>query len=146
LEPLGWDWVIRFKGNILVEDERGVSKFAAQWVPATGRAKILRGARVTGERVQVPAVVVTHDRKMKEPWCLATSLSTRKASEVVTIYGRRFTIEETFRDQKDLRFGIGLSATHIKNADRRDRLLLLAAIAQALLTSLGAACEAVGLD
>jgi len=146
LELLGWDWVIRFKGNILVEDECGVRKFAAQWVPATGRAKMLRGARVTGERVQVPAVVVTHDRKMKEPWCLATSLSTRKASEVVKIYGRRFTIEETFRDQKDLRFGMGLSATHIKNADRRDRLLLLAAIAQALLTLLGAACEAVGLD
>jgi hypothetical protein len=41
---------------------------------------------------------------------------------------------------------MGLSATHIKNADRRDRLLLLAAIAQVLLTLLGAAGEALGLD
>jgi hypothetical protein len=39
-----------------------------------------------------------------------------------------------------------LSATHIGSTDRRDRLLLLAAIAQALLTLLGAAGEACGLD
>ena len=60
--------------------------------------------------------------------------------------GRRFTVEETFRDQKDLRFGLGLRATHIPDADRRDRLLLLAAVAQALLTLLGAASEQIGYD
>ena len=49
-------------------------------------------------------------------------------------------------NQKNLRFGLGLSATHIGKTDRRDRLLLLAAIAQALLTLLGAAGEACGLD
>ncbi len=76
---------------------------------------------------------------MKEPWCLATSLAARTASDVVKLYGKRFTIEETFRDAKDIRFGMGLSATHIRDAGRRDRLLLLAAIAHALLTWLGAA-------
>jgi len=79
---------------------------------------------------------------MKEAWCLATTLSDAKAADIVKLYGRRFTIEETFRDQKNLRFGLGLSATHIGSTDRRDRLLLLAAIAQALLTLLGAAGEA----
>jgi hypothetical protein len=91
-------------------------------------------------------VVVVWDKKMKEPWCLATSLSSDTARDVVHEYGRRFTIEETFRDQKDLHFGMGLSATHIGSADRRDRLLLLAAVAQALLTLLGAAAERAGLD
>ena len=65
---------------------------------------------------------------------------------MVKLYGRRFTIEETFRDQKNMRFGLGLSSTHIGRTDRRDRLLFLAAIAQALLTLLGAAGEAAGLD
>lgn len=83
---------------------------------------------------------------MKEAWCLATRLGERKAVEVVKLYGRRFTTEETFRDQKNFRFGIGLSATHDCSIDRRDRLLLLAAIAQALLTLLGASGEACGLD
>jgi hypothetical protein len=83
---------------------------------------------------------------MKEPWCLATTLIDDKAHNIVTLYGKRFSIEETFRDQKDLHFGLGLKATHITIAERRDRLLLLAAVAQALLTLLGAAAEAAGLD
>jgi hypothetical protein len=49
-------------------------------------------------------------------------------------------------DAKDLHFGMGLSATHIRNTDRRDRLLFLGAIAHALLTLLGAASERCGLD
>jgi hypothetical protein len=146
LETLGWDFVIRFRGVIQVEDAAGTRKTANQWIPESGRATMIRGARVTRTRAEVPAVVVVHAKKMKEAWCLATTLKERKASEVVKLYGRRFTIEETFRDQKNLRFGLGLSATHIGSTDRRDRLLLLAAIAQALLTLLGAAGEACGLD
>jgi hypothetical protein len=55
-------------------------------------------------------------------------------------------IEETFRDTKDIHFGMGLKATHIGDSRRRDRLLLLGAIAHALLTLLGAAGERAGLD
>ena len=146
LQTLGWDFVIRFRGAIQVEDATGTRQTASAWIPATGRATMIRGARVTRTRAEVPAVVVVHAKAMKEAWCLATSLHERKASEVVKLYGRRFTIEETFRDQKNFRFGMGLSATHIGSPDRRDRLLLLAAIAQALLTLLGAAGEACGLD
>ena len=105
-----------------------------------------RGERRLDGTLAVPAVVLVHAPKMKEAWCLATTLSKRKASEVVKLYSKRFTIEETFRDEKDLHFGMGLSATHIREAGRRDRLLLLAAIAHALLTLLGAAAEETGLD
>lgn len=146
LQTLGWDFVIRFRGAIHVEDASGARKTAQAWLPATGRATMIRDARVTRTRAEVPAVVVVHAKAMKEPWCLATTLRDRKAVDVVKLYGRRFTIEETFRDQKNFRFGMGLSATHIGSPDRRDRLLLLAAIAQVLLTLLGAAGEACGLD
>jgi hypothetical protein len=146
LQTLGWDFVIRFKGNIQVENADGVTMTAAAWVPSSGRATMLRGVRVTRRREEVPAVVVVHAKNMKEAWCLATTLGERKASDVVKLYGRRFTIEETFRDQKDLRFGLGLSSTHIADTARRDRLLLLAAIAHALLTLLGAAGEECGMD
>ena len=146
LEILGWDFVIRFRGNIMVESSEGERKSAAEWVPAHGRATMIRKARVTRTRAEVPAVVVVHASKMKEAWCLATTMSESKAADVVKLYGRRFTIEETFRDQKDRRFGLGLSATHVGTPERRDRLLLLAAIAQALLTLLGGAGESCGLD
>jgi hypothetical protein len=83
---------------------------------------------------------------MKDAWCLATSRTNLSPRQIVDLYGRRFSIEETFRDQKDIRFGMGLSSTHISDPVRRDRLLMLAALAQALLTLLGAASEAAGLD
>lgn len=142
---LGWDYVIRFRGCILVEDDHGEQKPASAWVSGR-RAKMMKNARVTNDRALVPAVVVVHAKDMKEAWCLATSLAEKKAQEVVKLYGKRFTIEETFRDEKDIHFGLGLSATHIKSCQRRDRLLFLVAIAYALLTLLGAASEETGLD
>ena len=83
---------------------------------------------------------------MKDAWYLATSLSVTNASVVVKLYGRRFTIEESFRDAKDWRFGMGLVHVRITDCDRRDRMLLISAMAISLLTLLGAAAEAVGLD
>lgn len=145
LTTLGWDYIIRFRKNILVESA-GASKPAAEWVPAHGRARMLRDVRITGARAPLEAVVCVHKPRMKDSWCLATNRVDLSASEIIKLYGRRFTIEETFRDQKDLRFGLGLSATHIRDCGRRDRLLLLSALAQALLTLLGAAAEAIGFD
>jgi len=83
---------------------------------------------------------------MQDDWYLATSLSDKKARDVVHLYSRRFTIEETFRDQKNPRFGLGMRHARVKTPLRRDRLFFLAALAQALLTLLGAAGERCGLD
>jgi hypothetical protein len=146
LMVLGWDFTIRFRGLIRVENAEGQARPAHDWVLASGRAFLLRNAKVTDDRMEIPAVVVVHAKGMKEPWCLATSRKELSASQVVKRYGRRFTIEETFRDTKDLHFGMGLKATHIGKPDRRDRMLLLVAMAHALLTLLGAASEATGMD
>ncbi len=119
---------------------------AAERVPKTGRALMLRKARVTRTRFEVPAVVLVHAKNMKESWCFASSLSKQDARAVVKLYGKRFTIEETFRDKEDPRFGMGLLHARVSSTDRRDRLLFLAAIAHALLTLLGAAGERAKLD
>jgi hypothetical protein len=145
LDSIGWRFAIRFRERILVEVD-GERRSAIDWVPANGRATMLKQARITGRNATVPAVVVVKRAGMKEAWCIATNLVDLTASDVVALYGRRFTIEETFRDTKDLHFGMGLSATHIHGTDRRDRLLLLVAVAHTLLTLLGAASEASGLD
>jgi hypothetical protein len=78
--------------------------------------------------------------------CLDSNLQDAPAGKIVQLYGRRFTIEETFRDTKDIHFGMGLSATHIKSSARRERILFLGAMAHALLTLLGEAGERAGLD
>jgi hypothetical protein len=145
LQMYGWDFVIRFRGSILVEHE-GTKRPAKDWIAPHGRAVMLKDVGITDKAVPLAAVVVVHDKRMRDGWCLATSLSSLRATEVVKLYGRRFTIEESFRDAKDLHFGLGLNATHIRDAVRRDRLLLLIALAIALLTMLGAAAERTGLD
>lgn len=142
----GWDYVVRLRGNILVESEDGRVLPASSRVQRGGKAGKLPNVRITGKRIPIPAFVSKRQSGAKDCWCLATSCADKTATAVVALYRKRMTIEETFRDQKDLRFGLGLQATHIRDPERRDRLLLLAAIAQSLLTLLGAAAEEAGLD
>ena len=85
-------------------------------------------------------------RILKDAWYLASDRTDLTGAQIKKLYGRRFSIEENFRDTKDLHFGMGLSATHITKPERRDRLLFLVALAIALLTLLGAASERLGLD
>ena len=146
LGELGFGYVIRFRGNIRVADADGESRPAAEWVGKGGRARKLRDARVTAQGRQMGAVVCVHAKGMKEPWCLAASDPEATAAVLVNHYARRWTIEPQFRDTKDLRFGMGLSATRIGEPTRRDRLLLVSAFAMALLTLLGATGESLGMD
>src|SRR5690349_5462352 len=146
LAELGFGYVIRFRGNIHVTDADGQTRPAAEWVGKGGRPRKLLDARVTTQGQQVGAVVCVHARDMKEPWCLASSGRNATAATMVNHYARRWTVEPQFRDTKDLRFGMGLSATRIGEPMRRDRLLLVSAFATALLTMLGAAGESLGMD
>ncbi len=146
LNQLGFDYVVRFRKGIAVTSAEGERRKAADWVPEAGRARKLPQARVTADLAQVGAVVCVKKTGMKEPWCLATSREDLSAAQLIRLYGRRFTIEEGFRDAKDLRFGMGLSSSRIADPERRDRVLLLSAIACALLTLLGAAGESLGME
>mgnify|MGYP005815579199 CR=1 FL=1 len=148
LESYGWSYTIRFRENIKVyaDDGLGGCLPASAYVPTNGRVLKLTGARLTHRRHRVPAVVLVKRKGMKEAWCLASSRADADGQDIVRSYSKRFTIEETFRDTKDITFGLGLRATHIRDAKRRDRMLLIVAIAHTLLTLLGVASEASGLD
>lgn len=145
LREKGFHFVIRFRGTIIVENAEGSVGPAKGWTPGNGRALQLPGARVTRSRYELGSVVTVKRSRMKEAWHLAVS-DDRTADEAIRLYSKRFTIEETFRDTKDPRYGWGLSATHVRNAERRDRLLLIAAIGHEYLTLLGQAGEDIGLD
>jgi len=146
LAELGFGYVIRFRGNTQVTDADGRTRPAAEWVGKSGRARKLLDARVTAKGQIVGAVVCVHARDMKQPWCLASSERDATAATLVNHYAKRWTIEPQFRDTKDLRFGMGLSATRVGEPMRRDRLLLVSAFATALLTLLGAVGESLGMD
>ena len=146
LGTLGFDYVIRFRGNTHVTAATGERRSGADWVGKGGRAVKLSGAALTASEHPVGAVVCVQAKDMKEPWCLATSLGAATAREIVDAYAKRWTIEPGFRDTKDIRFGMGLSLLRISRPDRRDRLLLLNAFAVHLLTMLGTAGEELGMD
>lgn len=146
LDTLGFAYVIRFRGNIHVTAADGETRAAAAWVGAGGRARKLRDAEVTTARHKVGAVVCVKAKQMKEAWCLAASNAEATTREIMNYYAKRWTIEPSFRDTKDLRFGMGLSVLRIADPERRDRLLLLNAFAIVLLTLLGAAGESLGMD
>lgn len=145
LDTIGWGFVIRFRQIITLTFE-GESKPASEWIPPSGHAKLFRDVLFTHDKTPVAAIVLKHQKGMQEAWCLASNRAELGAAEILARYSRRFTIEETFRDIKDNHFGMGLSATRIGSPARRDRLLFISAVAQALLTLLGAAGEACGMD
>jgi hypothetical protein len=146
LGRLRFDFIIRFRGVVTVTDRKGVCKPANDWVRSDGRAVRVSPALLTSDKTEVGAFVCVHAPKMKAPWFLACGSAETTASDAVRLYGKRFTIEENFRDTKNPRLGLGLSAARTKSPDRRDRLLLVAALAEVLLTLLGAAAESVGFD
>lgn len=145
-DELKFDFVIRFRGIITVTAADGEARAAAEWVGAGGRARVLRAAAVTAVGHPVGSVVCVQAKGMKQPWCLATSTTDKPTRELINLYAKRWSIESSFRDSKDLRFGMGMGTVHVSTPDRRDRLWLINAFAVALLTLLGAAGEALGYD
>ena len=146
LEELGFGYVIRLRGNCQVTSAGGETRKAADWVGADGRARTLRGATVTKTwRWKAATVACLKDRGMKEPWCLVSS-KRLGARAMAALYAKRWGIETSFRDVKNPRFGMGLKETRVGRTDRRDRMLLIGAMALSLLTLLGAAGERLGYD
>ena len=66
---LGFNFVIRFRGNIKVTDLNGETRDAVDWVGINGRAKTLRKAKVTSLLCEVPTVVCVKAKGMKQAWC-----------------------------------------------------------------------------
>jgi len=92
-DELKFDFVIRFRGNIKVTAADGEARAAAEWVGVGGRARVLRGATVTATGFPVDTVVCVQARDMKQPWCLAASVTNETARALINLYGKRWTID-----------------------------------------------------
>lgn len=143
---LGFNYVIRIKSSTTVISAKDTTKKAKEWLRPDGRALNIKQAKLTKEEFPVQQVIITKEKNMKDAWCLASNCRDKKTRETINLYARRWKIEPYFRDVKDQRFGFGLSQTNIKSLERRDRLLLIVAMAYVLLTLLGAAGEQLGFD
>lgn len=146
LEELGWRYIIRIRNNIWVTNEKGERRKAKAWMGKNGRMRVLRNALLTEDECPVGTMLAVKRKGMKDAWYLVCSDPTMRGTDIIKKYGKRFCIEELFRDMKDPRFGFGLEPVRTANPARRDRLLFAGVLATSLLTMLGAAGEAAGLD
>jgi hypothetical protein len=169
VEKMGWDWVGRIRNRHMLryseQDEWFDSKNLYDMATSTpkhlgvmemtrslphrcqfvlykgkskGRSKITRhGKRARSNQSEQCA------RREREPWLLASSLpvSSKMAKRVVDIYSTRMQIEESFRDVKSVRFGIGFELQLTRSAQRLQVLLLIAMIANFVLWLLGMAAR-----
>jgi hypothetical protein len=78
-------------------------------------------------------------RAQREPWLLAVSprLDHLSAQAVVAVYAQRMQIEESFRDLKSERFGLGFSANRSTQRNRLGVLLLVGCLASFVLRLIG---------
>jgi len=77
--------------------------------------------------------------KEREPWLLATSMkvNSKIAKQVKNIYATRMQIEETFRDVKSARFGLGFELNGTYKTKRLQILLMIVMLALFVLWVLG---------
>lgn len=79
----------------------------------------------------------------KEPWILASSLpkSSFDAEKIVKLYSFRMQIEQSFRDIKNSKYGFSFKHTLTRSVKRLNILLLIAAIINFILWSVGVLAE-----
>lgn len=82
-------------------------------------------------------------RSGREPWLLACSpgLTHLDAVAIVALYAQRMRIEQSFRDIKNERVGLGLSASRSRSGKRLEVLLLIGHLAGWLLRLVGESAQ-----
>lgn len=172
IDKHGWDWVGRLRNRNLVRTSEDSPWFPCKslYDNATTKPKYLgqmqltrRGSiqchfviykakakgrsRITcnGERARLKHSEQCAQRE-REPWLLVTSLpaSSKMTKRVVDIYRTRMQIEESFRDVKSVRFGVGFELNMSRSARRVQLLLLVAMVAAFTLWLLGMAARISG--
>ena len=102
--------------------------------PSKGRHRRTRMGKQSHSRASLKAA-----RSAREPWLLACSpeLSLLDAAAIIAMYAKRMRIEQSFRDLKSERLGLGFSAARSHSARRLEILLLIAHLSTWLLRLIG---------
>lgn len=163
---LGWDFVGRIRGTAQLCCDGVVRTKASLYNQATKCPRDFPNAGLYARNTLACRLVLVrrprrkrrsaptsnkeqleYRKSARDPWLLATSLSPAgacaySAEDIITIYARRMQIEESFRDAKSSRFGIGFNEARSGSANRLAVQLMLASFALAAALLLGLDAEA----
>ncbi|MDO8292804.1 MAG: IS4 family transposase [Gallionella sp.] len=162
---MGWHWIGRIRNRDMVSpaNDDAWTGCKTLYTRATAKAKSLGQYNyVRNHPVPCRLVLIKHAsqkrhkksrlgklvhssrslknaRAQREPWLLAVSptLAHLSAQAVVSVYAQRMQIEESFRDLKSERFGLGFSANRSTQKNRLGVLLLVACLASFVLRLIG---------
>ena len=141
---LGLHYVIRIKPDVYVQGAKYAGKLCDLKVKR-GTRLLLRDVEFRKHNPVTQHVAVCWPKGLPtdrdECWFLMTDLP-YKVPKLTDLYGRRMTIEEFFRDQKNRRAGWALRHTQLTRPERLDRLLLILALAYWLLVGVGLLAQA----
>jgi hypothetical protein len=139
LRRQGFSYLVRIQPKVTVK-LKGFHGKLLDYPVFKGIARVLRDVAYRADGAVEQRVVVRWRTdlppKRDECWFLMTDLS-GTAHQLCTLYGRRMTIEQLFRDGKSKRNGWSLRDTQLKAPQRLDRLLLILALAYLLLCGIG---------
>ncbi|WP_445427447.1 IS4 family transposase [Alishewanella sp. HL-SH05] len=158
VRKLGWHYVARVRGNVKLKlaEQSELMTVNALYKKARATPKDLGEIVLTqSQQYETRAILVGKGYKLlkrdknksyKEPWLLVSSLPECHdyASKIAKCYSSRMQIEESFRDQKSPRYGLGSDLHGTKSKSRLNILLLLAALANWFHYLMGAAGEIAG--
>lgn len=133
LEKWHWTYVLRQQGSHLVKLEGHDWQPFGSLIEQAGQSFWFEQVLLTQKHAYQVNLLAHWLPGEKEPWLLATNLSTQKAA--LTTYRRRMWIEEMFGDFK--KHGFDLESTHLRHFLRLSRLTLAVALLYVWLVSFG---------
>ena len=174
VHALGWDFIGRVRGRVMLGDEggdnwdqaRSLFALAGKHPKRLTKSRLSRANPITCEfvihkqgrrgrrhlnrdgRVARAHYSREQARSQREPWLLATSLDSSTVGamkRIVRAYKTRMQIEEAFRDLKSERFGLGFEASRAVRIERIELLLLIAMLTVVVFWIIGYCVEAAGL-
>lgn len=164
IETKNWYWLVRARSGKYVklsehEDWQEASELFSQ---IGTRAKCYENAYITKNQPRACRIITkngssiskrkkpmklprnynaangNYQRLSKEPWLLATNIPKKyNTTQVLNAYKKRMQIEESFRDIKSIRYGLGGRQVETRCIYRWGIIILLAAIAQISLWIIG---------
>jgi hypothetical protein len=166
---LGWDFVGRVRNRELVQIRPESEWIGAKslYLKATGKPQRFSNVSLTQSNPFLCSLVLfkakykgrkrltkmghaarsrtslVNAARAREPWLLSTSLTldALPKQKIVDIYSTRMQIEESFRDLKCPRYGLGLYHNGTRDIERMKILVLIGAIANTFAWILGKAAR-----
>ncbi len=134
LKALKWSFIIRIKASFGLYSPSGALLCkVGQVALRTGQSKHYHNVLMTKKLFGLVHVGLARVRGAKEPWFIVSDQPTSNVS--FTIYGKRFDIEQVFKDDKSA--GFDLEQSGLRDATKLGRLMTVLVIAMLLLVAEG---------